>query len=92
MQNAQFINQSILPERAGTAPKGIDVMQHGPGPWRRSSRCSGESTCVEIALLDGGMVGIRDAKLPETSPYLAVDRDSWRAFLGGVKAGEFGEA
>jgi hypothetical protein len=92
MPNARCINNPFCPLGRNTAPKGIDDMQHGPGPWRRSSRCSGESTCVEVALLDGDGIGIRDAKLPASSPYLAVDRDSWRAFLSGVKAGEFGGA
>jgi hypothetical protein len=57
--------------------------------WRRSSRCSGESACVAVAPLRDGRVGIRDTKLPASSPFLTVDRDSWLAFLHGVKAGEF---
>lgn len=62
----------------------------GSGPWRRSSRCATESACVEVSFLDNGMIGIRDGKLPAGSPYLAVGRDSWLAFLRGVKVGEFG--
>jgi hypothetical protein len=60
------------------------------GSWRRSSRCSSESTCVEVALLSDGLIGIRDAKQPSGSPHLAVDRHSWRAFVRGLKAGQFG--
>jgi hypothetical protein len=66
------------------------ILHFDSGPWRRSSRCSSESTCVEVALLNSGLIGIRDAKQPDGSPFLTVDRDSWRAFLHGVKAGEFG--
>ena len=60
------------------------------GSWRRSTRCSSESTCVEVALLGDGLIGIRDAKRPAGSPHLAVDQQSWRAFVRGLKAGEFG--
>lgn len=60
------------------------------GAWFRSTRCGAESSCVEVAFLADGHVGIRDSKLPEDSPHLAVDPSAWRAFLRGVKAGEFG--
>ncbi len=60
------------------------------GGWRKGSRCAAESACVAVAQLSDGRVGIRDTKLPADSPYLAVGRDSWLAFLRGVKAGEFG--
>jgi hypothetical protein len=64
----------------------------GSGRWRRSSRCSSESNCVEVGLLADGRVGIRDSKLPADSHHLVVDPGSWRVFLHGVKSGEFEEA
>jgi len=47
---------------------------------------------VEVALLADGRVGIRDSKLSADSRHLAVDPVSWRAFLHGLKSGEFGRA
>jgi hypothetical protein len=45
------------------------------------------SGCVEIALIRDE-VGVRDSKRA-TSPVLTYTRDEWRAFIAGVKAGEF---
>jgi hypothetical protein len=56
--------------------------------WR-SARCSTQS-CVEIAELPDGGMAVRDGKLEQASPILAFTSDEWRAFLAGVKAGEFG--
>jgi Domain of unknown function (DUF397) len=55
--------------------------------WR-SARCSANS-CVEIAELRDGGTAVRDGKLRETSPVLMFTSAEWRAFLAGVKAGEF---
>jgi hypothetical protein len=35
------------------------------------------------------MVVVRDAKLDHHGPMLSYTRDEWRAFIDGVKAGEF---
>lgn len=43
--------------------------------------------CVEVAHLDSA-VALRDSKNP-TGPVLVVPAAEWRAFLGGVVAGEF---
>ena len=47
--------------------------------WRKSSRSSGEDTCVELA----NVGAVRDSKNP-VGPVLAVDVDT---FLGMVKSG-----
>ena len=54
--------------------------------WQRSSRCA-NSGCVEIAITEEGIM-IRDSKDPK-SPVLSYDREEWRAFTEGIKAGEF---
>ncbi len=57
--------------------------------WCKSSRsnCGSEQTdCVEVAELSG-RVAMRDSKDP-AGPVLAFTRAEWRAFLGGVRAGE----
>jgi hypothetical protein len=54
--------------------------------WR-STRCSA-SSCVEVADLGDGKA-IRDGKYGASSPILVFVADEWRAFIEGVKAGEF---
>jgi hypothetical protein len=56
--------------------------------WR-SARCSTQS-CVEVADLPGGGAAVRDGKLQEDSAVLVFTADEWRAFVAGVKQGEFG--
>jgi hypothetical protein len=55
--------------------------------WRKST-FSGVNGCVEVAVLDD-RVAVRDSKDPGGS-VLMFSRQEWAAFLGGVRAGEFG--
>jgi predicted secreted Zn-dependent protease len=56
--------------------------------WRRSTRCSTNS-CVEVADLADGGAAIRDTKAGADGPILVFSGEEWRAFVAGVKAGEF---
>jgi hypothetical protein len=56
--------------------------------WFKSSH-SGGNGCVEIAHMPGGGVAVRDSKDHGTRDPQVYDRNEWRAFLKGVKAGEF---
>lgn len=55
-------------------------------PWQKSSYCS-ENGCVEVAQV-GDSYAVRDRKNPQTA-VLVFDRAEWKAFINGVKAGEF---
>ncbi len=55
--------------------------------WRKSTFSSSNGECVEVADLDGG-VAVRDSKDPD-GPKLRFASAEWRAFLAGVRAGEF---
>ncbi|GAA4511338.1 DUF397 domain-containing protein [Nonomuraea ferruginea] len=57
--------------------------------WRKSSR-SGDSggQCVEVASNLPGVVAVRDSKNPD-GPKLTFTPAEWKAFLSGVRAGEF---
>jgi hypothetical protein len=56
--------------------------------WIKSSLSYANSNCVEVAVLPGGEIGVRDSKHPGAA-VLRFTPDEWRAFLGGVQAGEF---
>lgn len=56
--------------------------------WRHSSHSTGsDATCVDVALR-GGSVVVRDSKDPH-GPVLRFTPAEWRAFLLGVRGGEF---
>jgi hypothetical protein len=54
--------------------------------WRRSRRCD-SGACIEVAHVGGGLA-MRDSKDPG-GPRLTFTVGEWRAFLAGVRAGEF---
>jgi len=58
-----------------------------PLHWRKSS-FSGETNCVEMALLPDGTVAMRDSRAPGNVAAI-FSRAEVSAFLLGVKAGEF---
>jgi hypothetical protein len=53
--------------------------------WRKSSRCE-TGHCVEVAWR-GGAVAIRNSTAPDQR--ILVDAEAWRAFVAGLRAGEF---
>jgi hypothetical protein len=59
--------------------------------WFKSSRSDASRECVEVAFLDGGLVGVRDSKNP-AGPALIFDPGEWEAFVGGAKDGQFDRA
>jgi hypothetical protein len=54
--------------------------------WRKST-LSGANGRVEVALV-AGRLAVRDSKDPQ-GPVLLFTPDEWRAFVGGVRNGEF---
>jgi hypothetical protein len=54
--------------------------------WRKSSH-SGDNGCVEVAHGED-RIAVRDAKDP-SGPILLFTTLEWRAFLAGVRDGEF---
>ncbi|HVF14304.1 MAG TPA: DUF397 domain-containing protein [Acidimicrobiales bacterium] len=55
--------------------------------FRVSSFTASGTSCVAVAMGDG-LIGVRDSKNPD-GPVLLFNDKEWRAFLNGVKAGEF---
>ncbi|MET8759690.1 DUF397 domain-containing protein [Lentzea sp. NPDC004782] len=52
--------------------------------WRKSSRSSNGTSCVEVAFAGAG-VATRDSKNP-TGPTLRFSAQSWTGFLSEAKA------
>jgi Domain of unknown function (DUF397) len=57
--------------------------------WRKSSYSGGSGTCVEVADLPAGRA-VRDSKLGDHSPVLAVPTGQFTALLEAVKSGQLG--
>jgi hypothetical protein len=64
-----------------------DIEDRGP-IWVKSSLSFSNGACVEVADLDGGVVGVRHSKDP-SGPMLRFTPAEWHAFLGGARQGEF---
>jgi hypothetical protein len=71
-------------------PKDASRKEEATTPtWRKSSYSIGsDSTCVMFQL-QGGHVLLRHSKQETSGPTLVFTTKEWRAFILGVKAGEF---
>jgi hypothetical protein len=59
--------------------------------WRKSSFSGGNSGgdgCVEVGILPGGEVAVRDTK-DRALPSHRHSTPAWREFVAAVRAGEF---
>jgi uncharacterized protein DUF397 len=56
--------------------------------WIKSSLSLAQGSCVEVASLPEGGIGVRDSKDP-AGPMLRFTPGEWQAFLGGARNGEF---
>jgi hypothetical protein len=56
--------------------------------WRKSSASNPSGNCVEIATLADGQVAVRNSRHAD-GPVLVYTRAEMRAFLTGVRNGEF---
>jgi uncharacterized protein DUF397 len=59
------------------------------GRWRKSTHSMSNGDCVEVAFLASGDVALRDAKAGDAGAVLVFTPSEWRAFVKGVKNGEF---
>ncbi|WP_062983927.1 DUF397 domain-containing protein [Nocardia anaemiae] len=58
--------------------------------WFKSTYSETSGQCVEVAFLDGGLVGVRDSKNP-IAAALVFTPGEWAAFTAGVVNGEFAQ-
>ncbi|TLG17618.1 DUF397 domain-containing protein [Nocardia cyriacigeorgica] len=57
--------------------------------WFKSKHSDASTECVEVAFVDGGLVGVRDSKNP-SGGALVIGPGEWEAFTAGVASGKFG--
>lgn len=53
-------------------------------PWRKSSHSGGSNQCVEVAVMNGNRVAVRDSKNPAKDERL-FSPAAWHCFLTSVK-------
>ncbi|SDJ67667.1 protein of unknown function [Actinopolyspora mzabensis] len=58
-----------------------------PHSWRKSSRSSNQTDCVEVGCLDGG-AAVRDTK-DRSAGYFTTTSQQWSTFLNAVKTDRF---
>jgi hypothetical protein len=56
--------------------------------WRKSSWSAHNGNCVEVAVLDGRLIGVRDTKDLGYGPVLFFSNAAWRSFIEDVKNGD----
>jgi Domain of unknown function (DUF397) len=66
-------------DRAKFAPGSADVK------WRKSTFSAYNGSCVEVADLAPGQIGVRDSKAGPHSPVLVFGHADWATFLGTLK-------
>ena len=74
--------------QASTSYNGVPA-GHLPGArWRKSGRSSAQGNCVQTAELPHDQVAVRNSRHPK-GPALIFSQAEVRAFLEGVKDGDF---
>ena len=66
----------------------MEKITHVRPHWRKALRSAGNGCCVEVALLRGTKIGIRDSK-NASGPILTFGPEEFRTFLHRVKNGKF---
>lgn len=62
-------------------------MTQVPSGWRKSSRSSNNTACVEVGGVADG-AAVRDTK-NRAAGYLVADRAQWAAFVAAIKDDRF---
>ncbi|WP_459549036.1 DUF397 domain-containing protein [Nocardia sp. X0981] len=59
--------------------------------WFKSSYSGGSRDCVEVAFIEGDVVGVRDSK-DRDGPALAFTPAAWAVFTASARSGRFDRA
>jgi hypothetical protein len=81
--------KTAMAQSAEDAPGRTATYESGTLTWWKSSFSIGNGNCLETARTpDGGHLAVRDSK-DKSGPVLTFTPGEWRAFVAGVKNGEF---
>jgi Domain of unknown function (DUF397) len=67
---------------------GIPATEIADVIWQKSQHSNPNGACVEVAVLPGGEIAVRNSRFP-SGPALVYTRAEIAAFLAGAKDGEF---
>lgn len=67
---------------------GIPATELADAAWQKSQHSNPNGACVEVAVLPGGEIAVRNSRFPG-GPALIYTRAEIAAFLAGAKDGEF---
>ncbi len=67
---------------------GMPATELAEATWHKSRYSNPNGACVEVALLPGGEIAVRNSRFP-AGPALVYTRAELAAFLAGAKDGEF---
>ncbi|MGW0178650.1 DUF397 domain-containing protein [Nocardia sp. NPDC003345] len=56
--------------------------------WFKSSYSGGSRECIEVAFIEGAVVGVRDSK-DRGGPTLSFTSAAWDAFTTNTRSGRF---
>jgi hypothetical protein len=73
---------------AGEVRNGCSAEAIDGAVWRKSTVSGNLGNCVEVAMLGGGEVAVRNSRHP-AGPALVFTPAEWAAFVGGVQRDEF---
>lgn len=62
-------------------------MDANPPEWRKSTHSTADGNCIEVAALPEGKIAIRNDESDQI--VVSASREDFRAFVLGIKAGEF---
>ena len=67
---------------------GIPATEIADVTWQKSRHSNPNGACVEVAVLPGGEIAVRNSRFP-SGPALVYTSAEIAAFLAGAKDGEF---
>jgi hypothetical protein len=70
-------------------PEDVSPADMAGACWHKSSWSAANGSCVEVAHLGRGRVGVRDTKALGCGPVLIVTSREWADFLSRIRHGDF---